>query len=229
MEERLNIGCGRDIREGWVNLDHPAAVESLEESGHVGVIPCDIDQPDVRLPFDDDTFDVVEASHVLEHLTNLLPAVQEIWRVLKPSATFYVAVPFGSSDDAFEDPTHVRHFFPGSWCYFSQPTYWKADYGYRGDFKPSACLLYVDALRYPAGDAQQAEVIQDIVSKRNIVHEMRVVMEAIKPARKWSDTEAMDVWETRVVFAELVGSPHENRTKKVEEVKADLWTPSNDS
>lgn len=224
-EERLNLGCGRDIRADWVNLDHPAFVERMTEQGVVGLIGCDIDKPDVRLPFDDNTFDVVEASHVLEHVVNIYPLMEEIWRVLKPGASLMVAVPFGSSDDAVEDPTHVRVFYPGSWCYFSQPTFWKSDYGFAGDFKPSACLLFVDALRYPGGDAQQSQVIEDITTRRNVVQEMRAVLEAIKPARHWSEQESMDTWETRVIFVDVAASPNQSRSDKIEAIKKELWTP----
>lgn len=224
-ETKLNLGCGRDLREGWVNLDHPLLVEEMAARGVVGPIGYDIDQPEPHLPFDDDSFDMVEASHVLEHLHNLLPVVQEVWRVLRPGGQFMVAVPYGSSDDADEDPTHIRRFFPGSWSYFSQPTYWRADYGYRGDLKPVTCLLFVDALRYPAGDAQQAQVIEDIVTKRNVVDEMRVVFEAIKPARHWTDAGGMDTWETRVIFAARAESSDNARAERVEQEKSGLWTP----
>jgi SAM-dependent methyltransferase len=204
-----------------------------------GVIGCDLDQPDLRLPFDDDTFDMAEASHLIEHLIHLFPFMDEVHRVLKPSAPFYIAVPFGSSDAADEDPTHVRKFFPGSWAYFSQPTFWRTPPYLKADFKPAACILYVDELRYPAGDAQQLEVIQDIVTKRNTVHEMRAVLEAVKPARTWNKQEDMDKWETRVVFADLTGaSPKEARASRIsgadhipqgsaeEADRQALWTPS---
>ncbi len=198
---RLNIGCGRDVREDWVNLDHPSVAEKIE-----GIVGCDIDQPDLRLPFDDNTFDTIEASHVIEHLTHLLPFMQEVHRVATPDAHFFVEVPYGSSDDAWEDPTHHRAFFAGSWAYFSQPTYWRSDYGYRGDWKPEAVLLVVDQLRYPMGDQQSQRVISDVMQQRNIVHAMKAVLSAVKPAREWTDPNGMDKWETRIVFADLSGN-----------------------
>lgn len=212
---RLNIGAGRDVRPDWVNLDHPAVAEQIE-----GIVPCDIDEPGLRLPFDDDTFDTLEASHVLEHLHNLLPFMQECHRVAAPDANFFIEVPFGSSDDAWEDPTHVRAFYPGSWAYFSAPTYWRSDYGYRGDWKPDAVLLVVDQLRYPMGDQQSTRVIADVMSARNTVAAMKAVLHAVKPARSWTDNGGMDKWETRVVFADLSGSnPDEARERRIQSVE----------
>jgi len=209
VADKLNLGCGRDIREGWVNLDSPQTAKTYADNGVAGVIGCDIDQPDVQLPFDDDTFEVIDASHVLEHIRFILPLVQELHRISIDGGLFMVAVPFGSSDDAWEDPTHVRAFYPGSWCYFSQPTYWRADYGYRGDWKPLECGLIVDRLKYPLGDQQTNQAIKDVMEKRNVVREMRCVLQAIKPIREWNDPGGMDRWETRVVFADLSGNNSE--------------------
>jgi len=45
------------------------------------------------LPFGDNAFDVVVASHVFEHLENLDGALKEAWRVLKPGGLMIVGVP----------------------------------------------------------------------------------------------------------------------------------------
>lgn len=230
-KRKLNLGGGRDVRPGWDHIDSKATIEWLIEEGadpfEAGLAYADLDDPGgVALPYEDDTYDLVEASHVLEHIHNLLPLVQEVWRILRPGGQFCVAVPYGSSDDADEDPTHVRRFFPGSWIYFSQPTYWRGDYGYRGDFKPVGCFLYVDQLRYPAGDAQGAQVMEDVITRRNTVSEMRAVFETVKPARDWTDPGGMDKWETRVVFVDgSKNDPDAARAKRIQEVRPDLWTP----
>jgi SAM-dependent methyltransferase len=211
---RLNIGSGRDVRPDWVNLDHPDVAAKIE-----GIVPCDIDQPELRLPFDDNTFEVIEASHVLEHLNNLLPFMQEVHRVATPDAAFFVEVPYGSSDDAWEDPTHVRAFFAGSWAYFSAPTYWRSDYGYRGDWKPEAVLLVVDQLRYPMGEQQSQRVIADVMQERNVVTAMKAVLKAVKPPREWSDEGGMDKWETRIVFADMTqNDPEAARENRIEKL-----------
>lgn len=61
---------------------------------------ADIDRPDVDhlvdvqdLPFADASFDLVYASHVLEHVENELLGISEIARVLRPGGTAILPVP----------------------------------------------------------------------------------------------------------------------------------------
>jgi SAM-dependent methyltransferase len=46
-----------------------------------------------RLPFPDDSFDLIVSNHSLEHFLGLEDAVREIGRVIRPSGSLYVAVP----------------------------------------------------------------------------------------------------------------------------------------
>ena len=45
------------------------------------------------LPFDDNTFDLVVCSEVLEHLHKYNDAIKEVYRVLKKGGKFYTSVP----------------------------------------------------------------------------------------------------------------------------------------
>ncbi|MEM1333214.1 MAG: class I SAM-dependent methyltransferase [Actinomycetota bacterium] len=46
-----------------------------------------------RLPFDDDSFDIVITSEVLEHIQNDVAAISEMVRILKPGGAFAATVP----------------------------------------------------------------------------------------------------------------------------------------
>jgi SAM-dependent methyltransferase len=92
---KLNLGCGKDIREDWINLD----VVNLP-----GVdIVHDINQ--TPLPFDDN----ILCSSVLEHV-DYIPLLRDLCRILKPGGKLMVIVPHFTSKYAFADPTHVRFF-----------------------------------------------------------------------------------------------------------------------
>ena len=133
------------------------------------------------LPFEDNTFDVILASHLIEHIRNTLPFMQELHRIAKPNCGAVLQLPYGSSDDAFEDPTHVRPYFLGSFMPFSQPYYWRADYGYRGDWEVDA----IHVLVAPTMKNRQVDEIMDhIQTGRNIVRELSVELRAIKPIRE---------------------------------------------
>lgn len=90
---RLNVGCGLDIREGWVNLD------SVDYGGNQ---LCDLNQ--YPWPFPDNHFDEVYASHILEHMGNFNAVVNELWRVCRPGAIITVKVPFFLSTKFYSNP-----------------------------------------------------------------------------------------------------------------------------
>ena len=70
------------------------------------------------LPFADNSVDCVYACHVLEHIVNLIPLTNEVWRILKPTGTFKIQVPMYPSTDCFIDPTHVRVFTEHTFNYW---------------------------------------------------------------------------------------------------------------
>jgi SAM-dependent methyltransferase len=60
------------------------------------------------LPFADRSADVIFAVHVLEHLIDFLPLVDECHRVLRPDGVLHVLSPWWRYVNAVADPTHVR-------------------------------------------------------------------------------------------------------------------------
>jgi predicted SAM-dependent methyltransferase len=73
---KLNIGCGRNILKDWINVDSvelPGVdiVANLETCG-------DHDRP-LFTNIADNTVDEILCSHVLEHIRNILPLMQELW------------------------------------------------------------------------------------------------------------------------------------------------------
>lgn len=170
---RLHLGCGRTRRDGWVNIDsHP--IDGVTDQ------VIDLDGDGLATAFAPGTVDETVGIHLLEHLQRPLALMEALWAVTKPGGTATFETPYGSSDDAWEDPTHVRPYFLGSWGYFSQPHYWRADYGYRGDWEPTRIVLAVDPglLAQPRDD-----LIAAIHHGRNVVRTMTATLECVKPAR----------------------------------------------
>lgn len=177
---KLNIGCGRNLfpsADGWLNLDI---------SPDVGAdLVHDLRQP---LPFPESSFDELHMSHVLEHFPHPLPIMEELWRVAKPGAKLLVKVPYGSSDIAFEDPTHYRQYFVNSFMYFGQPAYAAADYGYRGDWQVTRRVLVVSET-FPLEEMPPSprEFMEMVRVYRNLIDEFIVELEAVKPIRAVTD------------------------------------------
>ena len=106
--KRLHLGCGRDIRPGYVNLD-VVKIPGID-------VAADLE---MRLPFRDGVFDEVLASHVLEHVRDLIPLLGELARICRPGAVLRIEVPHLSFFGAYTDPTHKRFFGYHSFDYFT--------------------------------------------------------------------------------------------------------------
>ena len=178
---KLHLGCGRTLLEDWVNVDQSFPWGSnLRPEGSPTFVRYNLDS-DKNMPWPTDSVDQVYGSHVIEHLQNPLAMMEQLWRVCKPGAIAVFECPYGSSDDADEDPTHVRRVFPASFQYFGQPYYWRADYGYKGDWQVQVVELEVPGQLLQA--VGEKGVITRITHGRNFVLQQRAYLECIKPKR----------------------------------------------
>lgn len=104
----LNIGCGPDPPKGPVNLD-------IYPFPGVDVVH-DIQQP---WPFPDSYFSRINAHHVLEHLSDLVPPINEAYRCLLPLGLLAITVPWWSGEWAHGDPSHKSFFDHNTFSAFS--------------------------------------------------------------------------------------------------------------
>ncbi len=102
--KKFNVGCGGDYREGWINLDMPG-----EEKRDITFNLEDIINKNKKLPFEDNYFDYIYCSHVLEHITIPLPILKEFYRVCKINGKMEIHVPYGIWVFCILD--HKRMFF----------------------------------------------------------------------------------------------------------------------
>jgi len=114
MEVKINLGCGKDIRKGWINVD------KLELPG-VDIVH---DLNKFPYPFPDNFADYILMNHILEHLDDVIAVMEEIYRILKPKAIVEIAVPYYKWKGAFKDPTHKHFFTPDSMDYFTEGFKW---------------------------------------------------------------------------------------------------------
>lgn len=102
MEEqliRLNLGCGTDIKVGYINLDI-SPLPGVDIIHNIESLP---------LPFGDNYFDEILCNDILEHV-DYIPILKDLNRILKKSGVLKVRVPHFSCSSNFIDPTHRRMF-----------------------------------------------------------------------------------------------------------------------
>jgi SAM-dependent methyltransferase len=67
--------------------------------------------------------DEIHFNHVLEHFANLLPIMEEVWRIARPGGRVLIRTPHFSGIYAWQDPTHRRAFSAQSFRYFGENGY----------------------------------------------------------------------------------------------------------
>lgn len=101
--QKLNFGCGLDVRDGWDNVDCQKD-KRLSKSFDFDVFPY---------PIKNDTYDYVLANQVLEHLDRPERVLEELHRICKNGAIIHIEVPYYNNRGAYADITH-RHYFAGA-------------------------------------------------------------------------------------------------------------------
>jgi predicted SAM-dependent methyltransferase len=97
MAKKLNLGCGKEIKEGYINMDMVDFGQDIVRNAENG------------LPFDSESIDEILAKHFLEHIFKIKFVLDECYRVLKKGGIFIIEVPHKDCVGAY-DFRHIRYF-----------------------------------------------------------------------------------------------------------------------
>lgn len=106
----LDVGCGVKKYPGSIGIDRNPDTRAD--------VLCDLDS--FPYPFRDDSFDAVRAVHVIEHVSDVIGAMNEFHRILRPGATLLIVTPHYTDFSSFCDPTHRWHLNSFSFRYFGE-------------------------------------------------------------------------------------------------------------
>lgn len=100
MNKKLNLGCGSDIRIGYLNVDFEmfAGVDKI------------LDLNKLPYPFKENTFSEILMQNILEHLNDPYQIMKEIYRISSKNGTIKIITPHFSSNNAWGDLQHKRGF-----------------------------------------------------------------------------------------------------------------------
>jgi hypothetical protein len=186
---RLNLGCGPNKIEGFLNVDKEVA--------------CDpdaiVDLETFPWPFETDSAEAVVLNHTLEHLgettATYFSILKELYRVCAPDAVVRITVPHPRHDDFLSDPTHVRAILPEQMQLLSKKTNeeWAAE-GYANtplgiyldvDFEVESVEMMPDEpwlTKLRAREISSDDLADLAKHQNNIIKEIRMVLRAVKKA-----------------------------------------------
>jgi len=112
--DMLNLGCGNKPIDGAVNHDRIQHRKFVDIAWDLNEMPW---------PWEDESFDVIVAHAVFEHLIpDLVQTLNECWRILRPGGKVRLKLPLWNSDISRRDPTHRWFFSTGSLDQFDPDT-----------------------------------------------------------------------------------------------------------
>ena len=120
MVKKLNLGCGNNLKKGWINLDYnpqysPEVIHNLDKFPY---------------PFKNQEFDVIYCSHILEHVEDFFKTMEELFRILKREGVLHIRVPHFSNGMGYSDLTHKRFFGWNTFEYYIKG-YYNKEFGFK--------------------------------------------------------------------------------------------------
>jgi len=113
----LDVGCGINKLPGAIGIDRNPRTRAD--------VLCDLDH--FPYPFRDSSFDRLQAVHVIEHLSDVIRAMEEFHRLVRPGGAVSLVTPHYTDFSSFCDPTHRWHLNSFSFRYFGPDN---AGFGY---------------------------------------------------------------------------------------------------
>jgi len=175
LPSEIVIGSGKMYDSRVLNVDidrrwHPDIVADISDPGLFDSEFVSRRHGAVRLVRG--WFDNIVASHVLEHIPDLVQAMTNCLNLLTEGGTFRIVVPYDLSYGAWQDPTHVHAFNERSWLYYCE-WYW-----YLSWEKARFDLVEMTFRNSPLGDRLAGQGIpqDEILRTSRAVDEMHAVL-----------------------------------------------------
>lgn len=121
----LDVGCGTDKVPGAIGIDK-LSLPTVDVVHDLDAFPW---------PFQSDSFSHIVCKHSLNHCSDFVKAIEEIYRIAKPDAVVEILAPHYTSDNYHTDPTHKCSVGIRSMNYFCEEYKFKYNYYSSAKFK----------------------------------------------------------------------------------------------
>ena len=188
--KRLNLGCGLNKFDGYLNVDSSDLVKP-DEIVDLNVTPW---------PWKDNEFGHIVAKDVLEHLgdtsDDFMRIIKEMYRVSDNGAVWEVQVPHWRCDVAIDDPTHKRLITLGTFMLLNQKKIFdrmrenQSDslLAFEHNIDLEICDVQFEYLphwneRLKKGEITEEELNYALNTFNNVALSMRLLVQVNKPGR----------------------------------------------
>jgi hypothetical protein len=188
--KRLNLGCGLNRFDGFLNVDKS------------DLVPCDqtVDLNVFPWPWKDSEFQHIVAKDILEHLgekpSDIINVIKEMYRVSENGAIWEIQAPHWNCETAKDDPTHVRAITIAMFNLFNKKLVFdKAQMGstesmlaFEEDVDIEVCDTQFDytppfAARLKDKSITQEELTYSLNHLNNVALSFKVLIQVHKPGR----------------------------------------------
>jgi predicted SAM-dependent methyltransferase len=166
---KLDLACGQNRVEGYFGIDI-AAGENVDAVIDLEVYPW---------PIETDSAEDIVCNHYIEHVTDLMQFMNEIYRILKPGGKVKFVAPYYTSIRCWQDPTHKHAISEATFLYYNKE--WRTNnkldhYPIEADFD------YTYGYDMDMLWANRAQEARDFAIKHywNIVNDIHVVLTSRK-------------------------------------------------
>ena len=167
---KLDLAAGQRKTEGYYAIDLVAG-EGIDAVVDLEVYPW---------PIESESAEDIVCNHYIEHTTDLMQFMNEVYRILKPGGKIKIIAPYYTSIRCWQDPTHKRAISDATFLYFNKG--WREvnkldHYDIKSDFD----FTYgYDMNALWAGRAEEARNFA-ITHYWNIVNDIHVVLTKREP------------------------------------------------
>ena len=109
-ELKLDLACGQNKTEGYFGVD-------IAPGPNVDAV---VDLEQFPWPIESNSAEDIVCNHYVEHTSDLMKFMNEVYRILKPGGKIKIVAPYYTSMRCWQDPTHTRAISDATFLYYNK-------------------------------------------------------------------------------------------------------------